>query len=99
MLKTRCRHLCEPDLSHIHSAVAAYLAARREIEARVWSLIRDHPTLKASLTRVGGAYEVATFKKLGGRPNWTMEWITDDQLAKAAFERVVRSVQTQIELE
>jgi hypothetical protein len=46
-----------------------------------------------------GAYEVATFKKLEGRPNWTMEWITDDQLAKAAFERVVRSVQTQIELE
>jgi hypothetical protein len=28
-----------------------------------------------------------------------MEWLTDDQLAKAAFERVVRSVQTQIELE
>jgi hypothetical protein len=62
-------------------------------------LIHDHPTLKASLSRVGGAYEVATFKKLEGRPNWTMEWITDDQLAKAAFERVVRSVQTQIELE
>ena len=29
----------------------------------------------------------------------TMEWITDDRLAKAAFKRVVRSVQTQIELE
>lgn len=37
-------------------------AARREIEARVWSLIHDHPTLKASLSRVGGAYDVATFK-------------------------------------
>jgi hypothetical protein len=74
-------------------------AARREIEARVWSLIHDHPTLKASLSRAGGAYEVATFRKLEGRPNWTMEWITDDRLAKAAFERIVRSVQTQIELE
>jgi len=50
--------------------------------------------------RAGGAYESATFLKLTeGRPNWTMEWPTDDQLAKAAFERVVRSVQTQIELE
>jgi len=28
-----------------------------------------------------------------------MEWSTDDQLAKAAFERIVRSVQTQIELD
>jgi hypothetical protein len=74
-------------------------AARCEIEARVWSLVHDHPTLKASLSSAGGAYEVATFKKLEGRPNWTMEWITDDRLAKAAFERVVRSVQTQIELE
>ena len=72
---------------------------RREIEARIWSLIHDHPTLKASLSRVGGSYEVATFKELEGRPNWTMEWITDDQLAKAAFERIVRAVQTQIELE
>ena len=74
-------------------------ATKREIEARVWSLIHDHHTLKASLSRVGGAYEVATFKQLAGRPNWTMEWITDDQSAKAAFERVIRSVQTQIELE
>jgi hypothetical protein len=60
---------------------------------------RFQPALKASLSRVGGAYEVATFKKLEGRPNRTMEWITDDQLAKAAFEWIVRSVQTQIELE
>jgi hypothetical protein len=75
-------------------------AARREIEARVWSLLHDHPTLGASLSRAGGAYESATFLKLTeGRPNWTMEWPTDDRLAKAAFERVVRSVQTQIELE
>lgn len=74
-------------------------ATQREIEARVWSLIHDHPTLKASLSRTGGVYEIATFKKLEGRPNWTMEWMTDDRLAKAAFERVVRSVQTQIELE
>ena len=74
-------------------------AARREIEARVWSLIHDHPALKASLSRAGGAYDIATFKKLQGRPNWTMEWITDDRQARAAFERVVRSVQTQIELE
>jgi hypothetical protein len=73
--------------------------ARREIEARVWSLVHDHPTLKASLSSAGGAYEVATFKKLQGRPNWTMDWITDDRLAKAAFERIVRSVQTQLELE
>jgi hypothetical protein len=73
--------------------------ARREIEARVWSLVHDHPTLKTPLSRAGGAYEVATFKKLEGRPNWTMEWITDDRLAKAAFERIVWSVQTQIELE
>jgi len=36
---------------------------------------------------------------LEGRPNWTMEWTTDDRLAKAAFEQVVLSVQTQIELE
>jgi len=28
-----------------------------------------------------------------------MQWLTDDRLAKAAFERIVRSVQTQIELE
>jgi hypothetical protein len=74
-------------------------AARREIEARVWSLIHDHPTLKASLSHAGGAYEIATFKKLEGRPNWTMEWTTDDRLANDAFERLVRSVQTQIELE
>jgi hypothetical protein len=74
-------------------------ASRRDIEARVWSLVRDHPTLGASLSHTGGAYEVATFKELEGRPNWTMEWLTDDRLAKAAFERVVRSVQTQIELE
>ena len=74
-------------------------AAQREIEARVWSLVRDHPTLNASLSRAGGAYEIATFKKLEGRPNWIMEWTTDDQVAKAAFERVVRSVQTQMELE
>ena len=74
-------------------------ATQREIEARVWSLVHDHPTLKASLSRAGGAYEVATFKKFQGRPNWTMDWITDDRLAKAAFERIVRSVQTQLELE
>jgi hypothetical protein len=74
-------------------------AARHDIEARVWSLVHDHPTLKASLSRAGGAYEVATFKELEGRPNWTMEWLTDDRLAKAAFERIVRSVQTQIDLE
>ena len=47
----------------------------------------DHPALKASPSRVGGAYEVATFKKLEGGPNWALEWITDDQLAKAAYER------------
>ena len=74
-------------------------AARRDIEARVWSLVHDHPTLRALLSRAGGAYEVATFKELEGRPNWTMQWLTDDRLAKAAFERIVRSVQTQIELE
>jgi hypothetical protein len=51
------------------------------------------------LSRAGGAYEVATFKELEGRPNWTMQWLTDDRLAKAAFERIVRSVQNQIELE
>jgi hypothetical protein len=74
-------------------------AARREIEARVWSLIQDHPTLKAALLGTGGAYEFATFKKLEGQPNWTMNWTTDDRLAKAAFDRIVRSVQTQLELE
>lgn len=74
-------------------------AARREIEARVWSLVQDQPTLKASLSRAGGAYEIATFRPLEGRPNWTMEWLTDDRPARAAFERIVRSVQTQIELE
>jgi hypothetical protein len=74
-------------------------AARRDIEARVWSRVHDHPTLKAWLSRSGGAYDIATFKKLEGQPNWTMEWNTDDQPAKAAFERIVRSVQTQIELE
>ena len=74
-------------------------AARREIEARVWSLLHDHPTLRTSFSRAGGAYEIATFKKLEGRPNWTMEWSTDDRPAKVAFERVVQSVQTQIELE
>jgi hypothetical protein len=73
-------------------------ATKREIEARVWSLIHDHPTLRASFSSAGGVYEVATFKTLEGRPNWTMEWITDDRLAKAAFERIVRSVQTQLEL-
>jgi hypothetical protein len=74
-------------------------ANRRDIEARVWSLVHDHPTLKAGLSHSGGAYDLATFRKLEGQPNWTMEWNTDDQLAKAAFERIVRSVQTQIELE
>jgi hypothetical protein len=56
------------------------------------------PRLEA-IGALGSPAEVATFKKLEGRPNWNMEWITDDRLAKAAFERVVRSVQTQIELE
>jgi hypothetical protein len=74
-------------------------AARRDIEARVWSMVQDHPTLKAWLSRSGGAYDIATFKKLEGQPNWTMEWNTDDQPAKVAFERIVRAVQTQIELE
>ena len=74
-------------------------ATQREIEARVWSLIHDHPTLRASLSRTGGTYDIATFRPLEGRPNWTMEWLTDDRSAKAAFERIVRSVQTQIELE
>jgi hypothetical protein len=74
-------------------------AARHEIEARVWSLIQDHPTLKASLSRADGVYDIATLRELEGRPNWTMEWNSDDRLTKAAFERVVRSVQTQIELE
>jgi hypothetical protein len=41
-----------------------------------------------------------TFIKLEGqRPNWTMEWATDDSVAKAAFERIVRTVQMQVELE
>jgi hypothetical protein len=74
-------------------------AARREIEARVWSLIQDHPTLKGSLSEAGGVYEVATFRRLEGQPNWTMEWLTDESQAKAVFERIVRLVQTQIELE
>ena len=74
-------------------------AGRRDIEARVWSLVHDHPTLAASLSREGGAYEVAIFNPLNGRPNWTIEWATEDQSAKAAFDRIVRSVQTQIELE
>jgi hypothetical protein len=74
-------------------------AGRRDIEARVWSLVHDHPTLAALLSCKGGAYEIATFKPLSGRPNWTMEWTTGDQLARAAFDRIVRSVQTQIELE
>jgi len=87
--------------SHLQEKYELYpvKAARRDIEARVWSLVHDHPTLKAWLSRSGGAYEIATFKKLEGRPNWTMEWSTDDELAKAAFERIVRSVQTQIELQ
>jgi hypothetical protein len=47
-------------------------ATQREIEARVWSMVQDHATLKAALSRTGGAYEFATFKKLEeGRPNWT----------------------------
>jgi hypothetical protein len=74
-------------------------AARREIEARVWSLIQDQPRLKASLSNAGGIYEIATFRQLEGRPNWTMEWLTDEDQARAAFERIVRSVQTQVELE
>jgi len=74
-------------------------AGRRDIEARVWSLVHDHPRLAASLSRQGGAYEAAIFKPLNGRPNWTIEWATEDQAAKAAFDRIVRSVQTQIELE
>jgi hypothetical protein len=74
-------------------------ADRRDIEARVWSLVHDHPTLRPLLSREGGAYELATFKRLKGRPNWTMEWITEDQSARTAFDRIVRSVQTQIELE
>jgi len=74
-------------------------AARREIEARVWSLIQDHPMLKTALLGTGGAYEFAKFKKLEGQPNWTMKWTTDDRVAKAAFERIVQAVQTQLELE
>jgi hypothetical protein len=56
-------------------------ASRRDIEARVWSLVHDHPTLKAWLSRSGGAYDLGTFMKLEGHPNWTMKWNTDDQLA------------------
>ena len=74
-------------------------ASRREIEGRVWSLLHDHPTVKATLSRAGGAYELATFKKLEGVPNWTMEWTTDDRMAGAAFERIIQSMQTQFELE
>jgi hypothetical protein len=74
-------------------------ASRREIEGRVWSLLHDHPTVKAALSRPGGAYDLATFKKLEGLPNWTMEWTTDDRMAGAAFERIIRSMQTQFELE
>src|ERR1700757_3022151 len=48
-------------------------ASRRDIEARVWSFGPDPPTLGASLSRTGGPYEVAPFKELEGRPNWTME--------------------------
>jgi len=47
-------------------------ANRRDIEARVWSLVDDHPTLKAGLSHSGGAYDLATFRKLEGQPNWTM---------------------------
>lgn len=65
---------------------------------RTRSLVHDHPALAASLSREGGVYEVATSKPLNGRPNWTMEWATDDQSARAAFDRMVRSVQTQIAL-
>jgi hypothetical protein len=39
--------------------------ARRDIEARVWSLVHDQQTLKAWLSRSGGAYDIATFKKTG----------------------------------
>ena len=74
-------------------------AGQRDIEARVWSVVHGHPTLAASLAREGGAYEIATFRPLNGRPNWTMEWATNDQSAKAPFDGIVRSVQTQIELE
>jgi hypothetical protein len=74
-----------------------------EVHPLHWSLVHDHPTLKAGFSCAGfscngGTYDLATFKELEGQPNWTMEWNTDDQLAKAAFERIVRSVQTQIEL-
>jgi hypothetical protein len=71
-------------------------AARREIEAKVWAMIHDHPTLKASLSRANGAYQFATFKKLEGRPNWTMEWTTDARRAKDAYEWIVRSVQPRL---
>jgi hypothetical protein len=37
-------------------------ADRRDIEARVWSLVHDHPTLAASLSSEGGAYDLATFE-------------------------------------
>jgi hypothetical protein len=73
-------------------------ATQREIEARVWSQIHDDPTLKAVLSRVGGAYESAMFRKLEGSPNWTIEWFTDDHEARIGFERVVRSMQTQFSL-
>ena len=53
-------------------------------EARVWSLVHDRPTLKAWLSH-GGAYDLATFRKLAGQPNWTIEWNINDQLAKTAF--------------
>ena len=69
--------------------------SQQEIEARVWSQIHDDPRLKAALSRTGGAYESATFRRLEGSPNWTMEWSTDDREAGAAFERVVRSLQMQ----
>lgn len=74
-------------------------AAQPVIEARVWSLLHNHPGLEASLSRAGNACEIVAFKKLEGRPNWSMEWITDDRSAKAAFAKIVRSVQTQVELE
>jgi hypothetical protein len=37
-------------------------------------LVRDHPTLKAWLSRSGGAYDIATFKKRSAELDNGMEY-------------------------
>jgi hypothetical protein len=74
-------------------------ATQAEIEARLRALIQDSPTLWGAAETAGGIFKFGQFKSLAGQPNWTIDWSTDSDFVRAVCQRIVRSLQTQFELE